>query len=205
MKMYQVIIQGPIISNSTQHMYDYFGIDAASPKKLKVQLEKAKGAPIEVYISSTGGDVFAGIEMFGELKNHRGKVTVKILSLAASAASVIAMAGDELLMSPGAQLMIHNVSTTSKGDSNAMQHTKEILDNANQSIAAVYRHKTGKTVDEILSLMNKETWLTAEQAISHGFADNLLFLSKQDEAKKRLDLLKLKQDEAVIKNINAMA
>ena len=112
---------------------------------------------MEVIINSGGGSVFAASEIYTTLKSYMGNVIVKIVGLAASAASVVAMAGTKVLMSPTAQMMIHNVTTYAEGDYRDMEHTAVILKNANDTIANAYRLKSGKTQEELLALMDDET------------------------------------------------
>lgn len=171
----KVNIKGPIVGNSDAWIYEWFGIEATSPSMVDKVLEKANGEDLEVEINSGGGSVFAGSEIYTALKSYKGNVTVKIVGLAASAASVIAMAGKKVIMSPTAQMMIHNVSSRAEGDYREMEHTAEILKNANDTIANAYRLKTGKEQDELLSLMNKETWMTAQKAKELGFIDEVMF------------------------------
>ena len=172
--MKKIDVKGTIISNNLQDIYDWIGIEATSPQRVITSLPQSN-EDIEVYINSGGGDVFAGSEIFTALKEYKGNVTVKVVGLAASAASVIAMAGDKVLMSPTAQLMIHNVSTTAGGDYRTFEHTAEILKSANQSIANAYKTRTGKSDEELKSLMDVETWFNAQSAIEHGFADEMMF------------------------------
>jgi ATP-dependent Clp protease protease subunit len=171
----KVNIKGPIVSNSDAWIYEWFGIEATSPNSVNKVLEKANGEDIEVEINSGGGSVFAGSEIYTSLKSYKGNVTVKIVGLAASAASVIAMAGKKIMMSPTAQMMIHNVSSWASGDYRDMEHTAEVLKSANNTIANAYRLKTGKTQEELLSLMDDETWMTAEKAKELGFIDEIMF------------------------------
>ena len=173
----KVNIKGPIISNSDAWIYEWFGIEATSPNSVNKVLEKANGEDIEVEINSGGGSVFAGSEIYTALKSYKGNVIVKIVGLAASAASVIAMAGNKVMMSPTAQIMIHNVSSRAEGDYRDMEHTAEVLRNANDTIANAYRIKTGKTQEELLALMDKETWMTADKAKELGFVDEIMFES----------------------------
>lgn len=171
----KVNIKGPIVGNSEAWIYEWFGIEATSPNSVNKVLEKANGEDIEVEINSGGGSVFAGSEIYTALKSYSGNVTVKIVGLAASAASVIAMAGNKVMMSPTAQIMIHNVSSRASGDYRDMEHTAEVLRNANDTIANAYRIKTGKTQEELLALMDHETWMTAEKAKELGFIDEIMF------------------------------
>lgn len=178
--MPKIKIKGPIISNNDQWIYDYFDIEATSPKMVNALIDDADGDDLEVEINSGGGSVFAGSEIYTALKSYSGKVNVRIVGIAASAASVIAMAGDNVAMSPTAQLMIHNVSAYAEGDHREMQHTSDVLKSANQTVANAYRIKTGKTQEELLQLMDDETWMTAERASELGFVDEIMF---EDEVK----------------------
>lgn len=171
----KINIKGPIVGNSEAWIYEWFGIEATSPQKVNDVLEKANGEDIEVEINSGGGSVFAGSEIYTALKSYKGNVIVKIVGLAASAASVIAMAGNKVMMSPTAQIMIHNVSSRAEGDYRDMEHTADVLKNANNTIANAYRIKTGKTQEELLALMDKETWMTADKAKELGFVDEIMF------------------------------
>ncbi len=171
----KINIKGPIISSNDAWIYDWLGIEATSPKSVNNAIEKANGEDLEVEINSGGGSVFAGSEIYTALKSYKGNVTVRIVGLAASAASVIAMAGNRILMSPTAQIMIHNVSSRASGDYRDMEHTAEVLKNANNTIANAYRLKTKKTQEELLELMDKETWMTANRAKELGFIDEIMF------------------------------
>lgn len=171
----KIAIKGPIISSSDQWIYDWFGMEATSPKKVLDQLSEANGADVEIEINSGGGSVFAASEIYTALKEHSGKTTGKIVGLAASAASVIAMATDRLLMAPTAQMMIHNASSFAQGDYRDMDHTSDMLKNTNQTIANAYSFKSGKSYNELLEMMDKETWLTPQQALDHNLIDEIMF------------------------------
>lgn len=177
--MKKVSVKGAIIASDDQWIYDLFGIDATSPKSVNDVIVDANGDDLEVEINSGGGDVFAGSEIYTTLKSYSGNVTIKIMGLAASAASVIAMAGNNILMSPTSQLMIHNVSTMGGGDYRDMQHTADVLKNANTTIANAYRLKTGMGEADLLAMMDKETWLTPQQALKHKFIDEIMFNDRQ--------------------------
>lgn len=165
-------IKGTIVSNNDSWIYDWFGWDYTAPKNVVLP---ETGEDIEVHINSGGGDVYAGSEIYTALRSYSGKVVVKIVGIAASAASVIAMAGDEVEISPTAQIMIHNVSSNVSGDHNALLHEAEVLEGFNKSIANAYIYKTGKALDDLLSLMDKTTWFDAESAVNQGFADRIMF------------------------------
>lgn len=171
----KINIKGPIVGNSEVWIYEWFGIEAASPNSVSKVIDEANGEDLEVEINSSGGSVFAGSEIYTILKDYKGHVTVKIVGLAASAASVIAMAGNKVMMSPTAQMMIHNVSTYTSGDYRDMEHSAEVLKSANNTIANAYRLKTGKTQEELLKLMDNETWMTAQKAKELGFVDEIMF------------------------------
>lgn len=146
--------------------------DDVSPQMFKDELESVVG-DITVQINSPGGDVFAAAQMYNILKAHRGKVTVFIDSLAASAASVVAMAGDVVEMSPVGMLMIHNPSTMAFGDHNEMEKTIEVLTAVKESIINAYQAKTGLSRQELSDLMEQETWMSAHTALEKGFVDKI--------------------------------
>lgn len=173
--MAKVSIKGPIISNDDQWIYDWLDMEATSPKSVERQIEKANGEDLEVEINSPGGSVFDGSEIYTTLKGYKGKVTVKIVGFAASAASFIAMAGSKVLMSPTSQIMIHNASIRASGDYRQMDHMSGVLKNVNQTIANAYKLKSGKTDEELLKLMDDETWFTPQQALEQGFIDEIMF------------------------------
>ena len=168
-------IKGTIVSNNDRWLYDWLEWDATAPKDVVLP---ESGEPIEVHINSGGGDVYAGSEIYTALRSYPGDVTVKIVGIVASAASVIAMAGDTVEISPTAQIMIHNVSSGVYGDHNALLHEAGVLEGFNKSIASAYVHKTGKALDDLLGLMNKTTWFDAESALNHGFVDKIMFANE---------------------------
>ena len=172
--MTRIDVKGVIINNNLQRIYDWLDIEATSPSKVINALPK-DNSDVEIYINSGGGDVFAASEVFSALKEYKGNVTAKIVGLAASAASVVAMGAGKVLMAPTAQLMIHNVSTTVGGDYRAFEHTAEVLKSANQSIVNAYKQRTGKSDEELKSLMDSETWYNSSSAVEHKFADGVLF------------------------------
>lgn len=136
---------------------------------IKPQLE----GDVTVRINSPGGDVFEGFAIYNLLKQHDGKVTVYVDGLAASAASIIAMAGDVVRMPETAMMMIHDPWTIAVGDAADMQKTAELLDAIKDSIIPAYTDKTGLPADEVAAMMASETWLTGAQAISMGFASDI--------------------------------
>jgi ATP-dependent Clp protease, protease subunit len=173
--MAKVSIRGPIISNNDQWIYDWLDMEATSPKMVQEQIANANGEDLDVEINSGGGSVFDGSEIYTALKEYSGNVTTKILGIAASAASVIAMAGDTIKMTPTSQMMIHNASIWANGDYRDMDHMSGILKNVNQTIANAYKLKSGKTDEELLKMMDDETWFTPQQALEHNLIDEIMF------------------------------
>lgn len=175
--MKKINIKGVIIESEDKWIYDYFKMESTSPKDVSKAIDEANGDDLEVEINSGGGSVFAGSEIYTALKSYSGNVTVKIVGLAASAASVIAMAGKKVTMSPTAQLMIHNVSSWQSGDYRDMEHMADVLKNANDTIANAYRLKSGMSQSDLLKLMDKESWFTAQKALELKLIDEIMFES----------------------------
>lgn len=188
--VHRIDIKGSIISSDSQWVYDLMELEATSPRKVLATLDKAKGEPVEVYVNSPGGEVFSGSEIYTALKEYPGKVTVSIVGIAASAASVIAMAGDVVRMSPTSQMMIHNISSRASGDYRAMDHAAKMLANSNNTVANAYRIKTGIAQEILLSMMDEESWMTAAQAKAYGFIDEVMFMTPKEEAVEKLKQLK---------------
>ncbi|AWV72542.1 head maturation protease, ClpP-related [Latilactobacillus curvatus] len=168
-------IKGDIVTNMYGDFYDYFGIDYASPKQVTKAINEAAGDELDVQINSGGGIVDAGSEIYTALMSYSGNVTVSVVGMAASAASLIAMAGDVVQMSPSATMMIHNVSSGAQGDYRDMANAADMLKKANDSIANAYELKTGMEHNKILDLMNQTYWLSPKDAVDMGFADKMMF------------------------------
>lgn len=206
-------INGTIVSNDDKWIYDWCEMDAFCPKDLNL----IDGQDVDIEINSPGGYIYPASEIYTALMQHKGNVNVTITGRAASAASVIAMAGTKVSMSPTAQIMIHNVSATGSGDYRDFEHYAEQLKKSNDTIANAYMLKTGKTREEILRLMDYETWFTPEEAIECGLIDEILSRDsapndirlvaasdylipqavidklKQEKEQEQLNLLKLKE------------
>ena len=166
----------------------WFG-DEVTPKLFKKDLLTAEG-DITVWINSPGGDVFAAAQIYNMLMDYKGNVTVKIDGLAASAASVIAMAGTQVLMSPVAMMMIHNPMTVAIGDSEEMKKAVAMLDEVKESIMNAYEIKTGLSRSKISHLMDAESWFNAKKSVELGFADKILFDKddvKEGEGEEKLE------------------
>ena len=147
--------------------------DEVTPALFQKELDAGTG-DITVWINSPGGDVFAAARIYNMLMEYKGDVRVKVDALAASAASVIAMAGTEVLMSPVGMMMIHNPMTIAIGDSKEMQRAGEMLDEVKESIMNAYEIKTGMSRARISHLMDAESWFNARKAVELGFADGVL-------------------------------
>lgn len=169
----ELYFEGPI-SDST-----WLG-DEITPGIFKDELSKHPGN-LTVWLCSPGGDVFAASQIYTMLRNHKGKITVKIDSLAASAASVVAMAGDETFISPTGMLMVHNPSTIAMGNKAEMEKVITLLDEVKESIINAYEEKSHLSRNKIAKMMDDETWLNAKKALQLGFVDGILFSKKEDE------------------------
>ena len=148
--------------------------DDVTPKLFREQLNAGTG-DIVIWVNSPGGDCVAASQIYSMLMEYKGNVTVKIDGIAASAASVIAMAGTEVLMAPTALLMVHNPLTVAIGDTEEMQKAIAMLDEIKESIISAYELKTGMSRLKISNLMDAETWMNAKEAVKLGFADEILF------------------------------
>ena len=166
-------LEGPIDSES-------FWGDEITPQMFRDELEAEEG-DLTVWINSPGGNVFAAAEIYTMLQEYKGAVTVKIASIAASAASVIAMAGKRVLMSPTALLMIHDPSTIAMGNAKDMEKAIETLNEVKESIINAYAAKSGMRRSKIAELMSNETWMNAKKAVELGFADEVLFAESEPD------------------------
>ena len=167
-------INGTIVGSDDKWIYDCCDMEAFCPKDLNL----IDGQDVDIEINSPGGYIYPASEIYTALMKHKGNVNITITGRAASAASVIAMAGTHVTMSPTAQMMIHNVSASGAGDYRDFEHYAEQLKKSNDTIANAYMLKTGKTREEILKLMDHETWFTPDEALENGFIDEIL--SKED-------------------------
>ena len=167
----ELYFDGPI---STESWYG----DEITPGLFKAELEKHPG-DLTVWINSCGGDVFAASQIYTMLRNHKGNVTVKIDGIAASAASIVAMAGDQTLISPTGYLMCHNPMTVAMGNKSELEHAITMLDEIKEGIINAYVRKSHLSRAKIAKLMDEETWMNAEKALQLGFVDGFLFDEKK--------------------------
>ena len=155
--------------------------DDVTPQMFHDELFAGKG-PVTVWLNSPGGDCIAASQIYTMLMDYKDDVTVKIDGIAASAASVIAMAGTRVLMAPTALMMIHNPMTGAYGNHTDMEKAIEMLDEVKESILNAYEIKTSLSRAKLSHLMDSETWMNANKAIELGFADDILKDSKKDAA-----------------------
>lgn len=157
----------------------WFG-DEVTPKQFKSELNN-DGGNITVWINSPGGDVFAASQIYNMLMDYKGDVTVKIDGIAASAASVIAMAGGEVYMSPVSMMMIHNPMTIAFGDTAEMKKAIQMLSEVKESIINAYELKTGLSRTKLSHMMDDESWFNSKKAVELGFADAIMFQEESDQ------------------------
>lgn len=147
--------------------------DDVTAMAFQEELKEHSGKDIVLRINSPGGDVHAGVAIFSLLQDHKGFKTCKIDGLAASAATIPPMACDKVIMSQAATMMIHNPWTLAVGDANEMQNVIDQLNEIREGIVSAYANKTGMERDQIIDLMDAETWMSAEKAVELGFADQI--------------------------------
>lgn len=168
-------INGMITNNDDAPIYrDWLGMDVVSPQDVEDALQDYGEEDIDVNVNSFGGEVDPAAQIYTMLRNTKNKVIVNIESSAYSAGTIIAMAGDVVRISPSAQMMIHKASSGAMGNSDDLQKGAQMLDSTDKTIANVYATKTGKPIEDFLALMAKETWLSPQDAIDLGLADEIM-------------------------------
>lgn len=172
---------------TTLHMYGSIGEswwdeEAVSAKNIKVILKDITDDTIHVHINSGGGDVFDGITIHNLLKSHGAKIIVHVDGLAASAASLIAMAGDEIHMPENAIMMVHNASTFAYGNKDEIQKTIDALKTIDNAVMKSYMGKFVGTEEEMKTLLDNETWLSAQEALGFGLATQIVEEVEETEA-----------------------
>ena len=155
------------------YIYDEIGYWGDTASSLVDQLGKVDADEIDVHISSPGGDIFDGLAIYQALKSHKAKVTVKVDGLAASIASVIAMAGDTVVIAPKASMMIHDGWTMAVGNAEELRKTADLLDKQSQVIASVYADRSNSDANFWRDAMREETWYTAQEALDAGLVDEI--------------------------------
>ena len=176
-----VNIRGVMVPNDYKWFYDYWEEDCTCPKDVQAIIDIFQpGDEIEVFINSPGGVIDVGSEIYTLLRSKKDNVKIYITGEACSAASIAAMAA-HCEMSPTALMMVHCVSTRVSGNHSAFEHTSEMLRTADRALSQAYVAKSGMTEEEALDMMEKETWLTAEQAKARGLIDDIMFEEKEEE------------------------
>lgn len=176
-------IKGTVVDDETAAFYSFFGIPSASPSAVAQILNDVDDDDdVEVNVASNGGDVFSASEIYTMLRQSKANVTVNIQGLAASAASVIAMAGNKVNISPTAQLMIHQAASYGGGNKDDLAREINVLDGIDKSIASAYESKTGMPQGDLLNMMAQETWIGAQEAVDKGFADEIMFVDEKQAA-----------------------
>lgn len=161
-------------------MYDVIGEDiwsyggGVTAGKVSEQLRAVRGQPVEIRINSGGGDMFEGIAIYNLLREHDAQITVKVIGMAASAASIIAMAGDTIEIGAAAFLMIHNCWVVAMGNRHDMAETAAFLEPFDQAMAEVYAQRSGQSIEQVAAWMDAETYMSGTVAVERGFADALL-------------------------------
>lgn len=170
--MARIDIKGDIVINEYKEFYDWFDWECTCPKDVKAILDSTpENETVDVFINSGGGHVLAGQEIYSELRQDK-RVKIHVQGMACSAASIIAMASDSDI-SPVGLLMIHNVAGGASGDYHEMEKAQRELRTMNEALATAYHEKTGMDMQKLLSLMDKETWLTANQCVEMGFINRI--------------------------------
>lgn len=175
----KIRLSGTVIGDRDAWIYDWLEIPYISPSSVNKALEEAGGEDIEIYINSGGGSTWTGSEIYTSIKEYSGYKTVKIPSIAGSAASVFAMAGDKVLISPPAQIFIHRSATWTDGNKQVHEQSVQMLTSVDEGMINAYVAKTGRSREEIRNLMENETFLNAQQAIEWGFADEIMFATEE--------------------------
>ncbi|MBR0380320.1 MAG: Clp protease ClpP [Mogibacterium sp.] len=178
--------------------------DDITPAMFKEELFSGTG-PVTIYLNSPGGDCFAASQIYTMLMDYKGPVTVKIDGIAASAASVIAMAGTDVLMAPTAMMMIHNPATIAFGDHKEMEKAIDMLEEVKSAIVNSYEIKTSLPRKTLSKMMDEETWMNAMKAIELGFADGLIEDSKRQTDPEAYSFSASNAERVLINKLTAKA
>lgn len=170
------------------YIYDEIGFFGVMASDFVRELNSLDVAEITLHISSPGGEVFDGIAIYNALRDHKAKITVSIDSLAASAASFIALSGETVKIAKSATMMVHKAHGLCIGNSDDMRKLADQMDKLNESIAGIYSDKTNDSVESWLKLMTDETWFNAEEALAYGLADEIIHTKGSKETEDKWDL-----------------
>lgn len=180
----RITLNGRVVASGDQWLYDWFGIEAFSPATIRQALaDNPEGEDLEMELNSPGGSVFAGFELYSLIREAKCRTVAVVQSLAGSAASTVMAACDVVRMSPVAQVMIHLPSSWAEGNQNAMKHEAKVLESITQSILNGYEAKCQGKADRarLDKLIRAESWLTAQEAVELGLADEILGLEDDAE------------------------
>lgn len=177
----ELYITGDIVRNDDKEWYETWGMECSAPQDFKDSLASLNGCPLTIYIDSYGGDVHAASAIYTAIREYPGKTTVKIDSIAASAASVIAMAGDTVLMSKTAFMVIHDPMTNVFGNISELNQTVGVLKSIKEGLLNAYCAKSHLSREKISKMMTDETWLNFETALEYGFIDGDIENGAKDE------------------------
>lgn len=170
----RIKLRGPLIQNNSQEAYDWYGLEAVSAKSIADALPE-DGSDVVLEVNSNGGLVTVGSDIYTTLKNYSGHVTAEVTGMAASAASVAIMGADKVVISPTAQIMIHKaLFGWVSGNSDDLDKASNALKASDQAIVNAYVAKTGMAEDDIMELMKAETYMSAQEAVDKGFADEIM-------------------------------
>ncbi|MDG2524640.1 Clp protease ClpP [Stenotrophomonas sp. HITSZ_GD] len=179
--------------------YDYWTGDGVTAKRIAAALRGMGAGPVTVNINSPGGDMFEGLAIYNLLREHDGEVTVKVLGLAASAASVIAMAGDKIQIARAAFLMIHNAWVMAVGNRHDLEEVAATLKPFDDAMASIYAAQTGQDSTAMAKLMDRETWIAGEAAVEDGFADELLPSDKVEKGASKAGASAVRRIESALR------
>lgn len=172
--MKTIKVSGAIVPNDDKWIYDWLEYEATCPKDVEKALNEANGEEVTLLINSGGGDIGAGNEIAYHVSQYKGYTVADIAGYCCSSATLPACAAKKARMSPSALYMIHNVSSYARGDHQTFTHEAGVLKTASEAISMTYQQKTGKSENELLKMMDKETWLNATQAKEYGFIDEII-------------------------------
>lgn len=164
-------------NNAELHIYDFIGDDGwgngVTAEKVQDELNSANNKPLDIFINSNGGEVFEGFAIYNIIKRYAGQKTVYIDGIAASIASVIALAGDRVIMPTASMMMIHNASGLAIGNAEEMKKVVNALEQINETIKDIYKAKTNLSDEKLSELMDNETFMTAKECLDYGFIDEI--------------------------------
>lgn len=173
--MKKIQLKGDVVSDRIGQLFDWFDLDSIYPNKLKQALDDSNGEDVEVTMTTNGGSVFAGQEIYDLIQSYSGKTTLKISGLVASIGTLISCAFDEVFISPVGTFMIHNPTLGEvSGEKSDMEKAAQLLETVESTLVSAYVAKTGLEESELVEMMSNETFMTAQETIDKGFADGLI-------------------------------